>query len=141
MKECLICKWMREKENVVCYIGNAAIIISELSYVKYHMLICPKKHYESIFEMPKKEYNELFDAMRRVGELLENRLGADATRYALNNNHLKVSKSKLHLNHIHLQVFPCFGELTDITGKYRKKLSPREIEEMKKEILKHVPKG
>jgi len=138
MKECLICKWMREKENVVYYDDSIVVIIPELSYVKYHLLICPKEHIESIFDMPKDEYIKLFDVMKKIGKLMENKLGADATRYTLNNNHLRVSKSSMHIKHVHIQVFPCFGELTDITGTQRKKLNKEEISETKKEILKHV---
>ena len=138
MKDCLICKWINEKESAIQYNEKIVIIIPELSYEKYHILICPKKHYESIFEMPEKEYEELFSVMRRMGEIIETKLGADATRYMLNNNHLNVSESKMHIKHVHIQAFPCFGKLTDVSGKFRKKLSRKEIRDEKEEILKHV---
>ena len=141
MKDCLICKWMKEKKSVVCYIGNNVVIIPNLSYAKYHVLICPKKHYESIFDMLETEYDELFGTMKFFGQLIEDRLDANATRYMLNNNYFRVSKSKFHIKHVHAQIFPCFETFTDISGKYRKKLSDKEIKEMKKEIigaLKHV---
>jgi histidine triad (HIT) family protein len=63
-----------------------------------HCLVCPKKHYDTMYDVPKSMLEPLFSKAQLVGQAIEQALGAEGTFVAINN---KVSQSVPHL-HVHV---------------------------------------
>ena len=63
-----------------------------------HCLMIPKKHYETLPDLPADEVGPLFGAARLLARAVESGMGADGSFIAINN---RVSQSVPHL-HVHI---------------------------------------
>jgi histidine triad (HIT) family protein len=63
-----------------------------------HCLVAPKRHYETLDDVPSQELGPLFVFVQRIARAVESGLGADGTFVAMNN---RVSQSVPHL-HVHV---------------------------------------
>ena len=64
-------------------------------------LLMPKKHFDSYaFDMKDKDYKELMIAAKRVGKLLDKKLGTQRTALVMEG---------LGINHVHIKLYPIYG--------------------------------
>ncbi|MDQ1359200.1 MAG: histidine triad family protein [Acidimicrobiaceae bacterium] len=63
-----------------------------------HVLTIPKRHYETLTDLPPQLVEPLFAAVRRLAAAVEAAMGADGSFVAINN---RVSQSVAHL-HVHV---------------------------------------
>jgi len=63
-----------------------------------HTLLVPKKHYETLLDLPQDLIPPLFDAAQRLAGVMETELGAAGSFVAVNN---RVSQSVPHM-HVHI---------------------------------------
>jgi len=67
-----------------------------------HMLVVPKKHYENMEAIPEAELKELIIAVKKIGALLKNKLGATGYNIAENND---PSAGQI-IPHLHFHLIP-----------------------------------
>src|SRR4051795_4055283 len=82
---------IHEDENTIVFLDNGPLFPG-------HCLVCPKKHYDTMYDVPKSMLEPLFSTAQLVGKAIEQALGAEGTFVAINN---KVSQSVPHL-HVHV---------------------------------------
>ncbi|MBI2816712.1 MAG: HIT family protein [Acidobacteria bacterium] len=63
-----------------------------------HCLLIPKKHYETLFDLPSDQVREFFTEVQKIAIAVEQALNAEGTFVAINN---RVSQSVPHL-HVHI---------------------------------------
>lgn len=100
MDSCVFCKivagevpahMVHEDETTIVFLDNGPLFPG-------HCLVCPKKHYDTMYDVPKAMLGPLFSTTQLVGKAIEQGLGAEGTFVAINN---KVSQSVPHL-HVHV---------------------------------------
>lgn len=108
MKDCIFCKIVNGEisshkifENDYCF-----AFLDVHPVVDGHVLVVPKKHYENIFDIPKKDLNELSDAIKIVSEKLKNNFQASGVNI-LNASGIDAQQSVFHL---HFHIIPRFKE-------------------------------
>ena len=80
-----------QDEKILAFLDNGPIFPG-------HCLVCPKDHFETMYDLPNAMLEPLFAATRLIGLAIEDGLGAEGTFVAINN---KVSQSVPHL-HVHV---------------------------------------
>jgi histidine triad (HIT) family protein len=80
-----------EDENSLAFLDNKPLFPG-------HILLVPKKHYETIIDLPGEVIKPLFGNMKLLAKAVERGLGAEGSFVAINN---RVSQSVPHL-HIHV---------------------------------------
>ncbi|MBX9497557.1 HIT family protein [Yersinia enterocolitica] len=104
MSSCVVCSISSRKldaciifenDNLICFLDH--IPINE-----GHVLICPKKHYPNITDLPDNLLFEIFLMAKKVSFFLEERFGCNGVSLLQNNGHFN------DLGHFHLHVFPRF---------------------------------
>lgn len=78
--------------------GDALVFLDHRPVFPGHCLVVPKKHYDTLLDMPPSELGAFFARVQRVASAVERGLAADGTFVALNN---RVSQSVPHL-HVHV---------------------------------------
>ncbi len=63
-----------------------------------HVLVVPRRHHETLLDLPRADIEPLFEAAQRVAAAVTTALGAQGTFVAMNN---RVSQSVPHL-HVHV---------------------------------------
>ena len=103
LENCVFCnydknKLIRESENTITILSNPYLL-------RGHSLVIPKKHYESIFEIPGELALELFDEITNIGKFLieKLRVGGIDIRH---NYRPFLKESKFKVNHLHFHVIP-----------------------------------
>lgn len=82
---------VHENESTIVFLDTGPIFPG-------HCLVCPKKHYDTMYDVPKSQLEPLFSTAQLVGKAIEEGLGAEGTFVAINN---RVSQSVPHL-HVHV---------------------------------------
>ena len=118
---------LMEDDHVVAFLDHRPLFHG-------HVLLIPRNHYETIFELPPEEVGPLFAATQRMSFAVREAMGSDGTFVASNNG---VSQS---VPHLHVHVVPRnkkdglrgfmwprtryvgFEELNDVAERIRKAL-------------------
>jgi histidine triad (HIT) family protein len=104
-----------------------------------HTLVVPKKHYETIFELPDKMVAELFRAVKRVSVGIKKGMKADGITIAQSNE----SAAGQVINHIHVHVIPRFApeDPVSIEGMLPMKVIKKgELSKIVSSIKRNTPK-
>lgn len=110
MKGCSFCKIIKgdlpsnkiyENNNVYVFAPLKDAIIS-----KGHMLIIPKKHYENIYEMPKKEIGYVMTTTKDIAEKLKEKYKAKG----INLLHASGKAAQQSVLHFHIHLIPRYEE-------------------------------
>lgn len=80
-----------DDENVLAFLDKRPLFLG-------HLLLVPKTHYETFYDLPAKDLDALMRATQKVGKALEKATNAQGSFIAMNN---RVSQSVPHA-HIHL---------------------------------------
>ncbi len=133
--ECLFCDWVSGKKQVLWEGDNIIVFVASLAYTKGHLLVCPKKHYESIKEVPDDVKKELFFTGIEMGERLKEKLGSVSYSIGLNEKlYLAEPHKKTHIPHVHMHVIPRM-EGEEISYKERLHLGKEDIVELVRKLM------
>ena len=125
-----ISKGMYDKECIFCsdVVGkrNAAIVYDDtytMAFMDYapveegHLLVIPKKHYESILDIESEDYVRVHNLVRKISPVLLSALHADGLNVGQNNG----SCANQVVMHYHVHMIPrfCSTSLPSVSGKGR----------------------
>jgi histidine triad (HIT) family protein len=105
-EDCVFCRIIRgeeratrvyEDERVIAFMDNRPIS-------EGHSLIVPKKHYESIFDVPEEELGYLMKIVKKVALAIKNSESPDGMRIIQNNGR---AANQL-IFHFHVHVIPVY---------------------------------
>lgn len=106
MKDCIFCKItvgsekslkVFENEHTIAFAPNPNTIIS-----KRHLIIAPKKHYESIYDIPENELFNIVKTTKFISQKLKSRFNADG----VNILHASGKVAQQSVFHFHLHLVP-----------------------------------
>ncbi len=103
MSDCIFCKIIKgEIPSTKIWEDNKFLaILDAFPNTKGMTLVMPKKHYDSYaFEMPEKIYQKFLLAGKRIGKLLDKKLGTQRTALVMEG---------MGVNHVHLKLYPLHG--------------------------------
>jgi len=102
--DCLFCKIAKkELEAKIVYedeVGMAFLDINPCQ--KGHLLVIPKEHYENLNEVPEEKLAALFEIVKKMTKLLEEKLGASS--FNIGWNHGKDAGQVIP--HLHIHIIP-----------------------------------
>jgi histidine triad (HIT) family protein len=103
MKKCIFCQIV--KGNIPCYkIYEDRKHLAFLDInpnTKGMALVITKKHFDSyVFDMPQKDYQDLFRVVRKVSKALDKALNAKRTAIVMEG---------MGINHAHIKLYPLHG--------------------------------
>jgi histidine triad (HIT) family protein len=99
---CVVCSIPDSQErHYIVYQDKKFIAFLDIKPVfKGHCLLSPKKHYSTLYDLPKKDLQGYFSILQRLGLAIEKVRDAQGTFIGINN---KVSQS---IPHLHTHVIP-----------------------------------
>ena len=106
MDECIFCN-IAEKKIASKFIYEDKTTMAFLDInpgAPGHTLVIPKKHYETIFDMPENESCGLFNTTTKVAKAINKIIGPDGINIFQNNR----SAAGQLVNHVHFHIFPRF---------------------------------
>lgn len=105
-KDCLFCRISRGEipSKKVYEDGNAFVILDINPRNPGHVLVIPKKHYETIFEMPENEAGELFRIAKSMADRVRPVVKADGVSICQSNGRAAGQM----VQHMHVHVIPRF---------------------------------
>ena len=81
-----------------------------------HVLIIPKRHVESIFDITREELEDLFDLIRKVRELVDRKYSPDGYNIGVNEGYA-AGKT---IDHLHIHLIPRYiGDVENPVGGVR----------------------
>ncbi len=99
MSDCTFCRIVHEEPDVhVLSTDHAVGFLDIRPLFKGHVLVVPRRHVETLVDLPPDEVGPLFERARTLAGAMVEALGAQGSFVALNNT---VSQSVPHL-HIHV---------------------------------------
>ncbi len=133
--DCLFCRIVRgEEEAVKVYEDDFLIVIMD-RYPRGlgHVLVIPKAHYETLFDMDYGDVGRLFEYSVAVAKALVGALKADGVNIGVNNGRA----ANQIIPHVHVHVIPRFyGDSIGFPPKRRASLE--ELEEVAKLVRDEV---
>ncbi|MEM5778241.1 MAG: HIT family protein [Candidatus Aenigmatarchaeota archaeon] len=103
MKKCKFCNIIKYKNDYVIFENkNTIAILDNKPLSKGHLLIIPKKHYESLLDVPASVFVELFKTAYKISLKVCKILNADSVNIALNSGY----NAGQSVNHFHIHVLP-----------------------------------
>ena len=121
---CVFCAIVerRQPSNIVYEDEDHIAFLDIAPFSEGHLLVCPKKHGETIWEMDESEIGELFMLASRISRAVVSAVHADGFRFVQNNG----EAANQVVAHVHVHVIPV--KLAD-KGRFmeRKKFTPEEL--------------
>lgn len=117
MSDCIFCKIAKgEIDLAKIYEDDNYVAILDLNPNTDGMtLVMPKKHFDSYaFEMPDKDYEKLMLVAKKVGQLLDKKLGVKRTALVTEG---------MGVNHAHVKLYPMHG----LSEKFRELIPPERV--------------
>jgi len=101
---CVFCRIVEGSERAVkVYEDDLCVAIMDIAPVnRGHLLVIPKRHYETIFEMPLKEASHVFGVACLMAKAVKNAVGAEGINILQNNGRAAWQ----HILHVHIHVIP-----------------------------------
>jgi len=134
-KDCVFCKIVdRRLPSNIVYEDKAHIAFLDIApFSEGHVLVCPKKHGETIWEMDESEIGELFMLSSRISRAVVSAVNADGFRFVQNNG----EAANQLVAHVHVHVIPI--KLLD-RGRFmgRKSFPPEEMAGIAKKIRARI---
>lgn len=106
-KDCLFCKIIRgEVPSKKVYEDDKTFVILDINPRNPgHMLVMPKKHYETMFEMPGNEVGEVFGTAKNMADRVRSSVKADGVSICQSNGRAAGQM----VQHMHVHVIPRFN--------------------------------
>ena len=136
MEDCIFCKIVEGKiPSAKVYEDDKVISFLDIMPAnKGHCLVIPKKHYESLFEIPDEDLAALFTAAKKVAKALSLSIGNGSYNIIMNNG--KVAGQLV--SHAHIHIIPRFkGDRLRLTWSH-KKYADKEMKSFQEKIKKFV---
>lgn len=132
--DCLFCKIAnKEIASEKIYEDDKVLAFLDISPLsKGHTVVIPKKHAENIIDLPAEEVLPVFSAVKKVTELLQEKLSPKG--FTIGINHGRVGGQLV--DHLHIHVIPRYEG--DGGGSFHSvvKNPPKEsVSEIRKEIV------
>lgn len=104
MKSCIFCQIVAAEAKSWKVMENAhAYAFLDINPVNpYHTLVIPKKHYQDIFDIPKKALQEVMGLLKEVVSLYEEKLGIKNLQIINSNG----KAGQQDVFHIHFHIVP-----------------------------------
>jgi len=104
--DCLFCDITNKKRSAhIIYEDGAAIsVLDVMPRAQGHALVLPKKHVETILDIPDADMGGLWMSVKKTTELLKRTLSCDG--FTIGINHGKVSGQAVE--HLHIHIIPRF---------------------------------
>ncbi len=133
--DCLFCKIAgNEKDTAIFENSNCVAVLDVFPISKGHTLIIPKKHYETILDLPDEEITLVFQAVKQTTALLRQALAPDG--FTIGINHGK--KAGQAIDHLHIHIIPRFDGDGGRSIHSIVQNPPKEtLEEIKSKILRY----
>ena len=102
--DCLFCKIAKKEiEAKIVYEDEAGMAFLDINPCqKGHLLVIPKEHYENLNEVPKGKLAALFEIVKKMTKLLEEKLGVSG--FNIGWNHGKDAGQVIP--HLHIHIIP-----------------------------------
>ena len=132
IEDCIFCRIVKgeipsskvyEDENILAFLDIAPVH-------KGHTLVIPKKHFETILDIPEEELKELILAVKKVAIAVEKGVGADGFVITMSNK----KAAEQEVPHAHFHIIP---RSEDDGLKHWPKIEYKEgeLEEYKNKII------
>ena len=104
--DCLFCDLVsKNKPSNIIYEDDWAVgILDVFPRAMGHTIVVPKQHTETILELPDDQIGKVFEAVKKVTQLLKDKLNPDG--FTIGINHGKVSGQAI--DHLHVHIIPRF---------------------------------
>lgn len=108
VEECTFCRIIRgDEEGIIVYEDEEHLILMDKHpYNPGHNLVIPKKHYKTLFDMPKSEVGKLFEKVWLIAKATLKALKADGIHIGQNNGRA----ARQVIDHVHVHIIPRFYE-------------------------------
>lgn len=104
--ECLFCSIAKKEipSHMVYEDGAAAAFLDIHPRAPGHTIVVPKRHAETILEVPESDIGPLFGAVKKVARMVKHAFGSDGLTIGI--NHGKASGQVVE--HLHIHIVPRF---------------------------------
>lgn len=104
MENCVFCKIVREEIPAKKIHENKDVLafLDINPIAKGHILLIPKKHFESIFDIDESYLKEIISVAKEISASLKNKLGADG----VNILHASGKEAQQSVFHFHIHLVP-----------------------------------
>ncbi|QIW24350.1 HIT family protein [Sulfolobus sp. S-194] len=131
---CIFCKIAKgEIKSQKVYEDQEIIAFLDINPVnKGHVLVVPKDHYETIFDIPKEKLSKVIEVVQKVAIALR-KMGADGINIISNNG----KAAEQHIFHLHIHVIPRYfndGKDIDAMSKRAKYNDEKEMSDYAEKI-------
>lgn len=136
MEDCIFCKIInKEIPAAVVYEDNNIISFLDIMPAnKGHCLVVPKKHYETLLEIPEKDLCEIIKIVKKVAKALSLSIGNGAYNILMNNG----GEAGQLVRHAHIHIIPRFKKDRLRLSWSHKSYGDKEINEYKEKIKKFL---
>lgn len=136
MEECIFCK-IADGKIPAAKVYEDSNIMSFLDIMpanKGHCLVVPKKHYETLLDIPDDDLKNLIIATKNVAKALSLSIGNGSYNIVMNNG----KEAGQLVAHAHIHIIPRFkGDRLRLNWSH-KKYDEKEMEEIQEKIRKFV---
>ena len=136
MEDCIFCKIANGKIPAakVYEDDNVISFLDIMPANKGHCLVVPKKHFETLLDIPDDDLKNLIIATKKIAKALSLSIGNGSYNLIMNNG--KVAGQLVA--HAHIHIIPRFkGDRLRIKWSHKKYIT-KEMEEMQEKIKKFV---
>jgi len=135
MEDCLFCKIIKKEIPITkIYEDKSTLAFLDINPVNPgHTLVIPKKHSRNLFDIEKKDLEELINTVQKISKAIKKGIEADGINIIWNNE----SSAGQIIFHTHIHIIPRFKNdgLRHWKGKvYQKNEAEKVAEKIKKLI-------
>ena len=133
--ECIFCDILegKRKAHFIYEDADHVVILDRYPIDIGHSLVIPKKHYETITEMPDHKVGALFTVVPKIAKAILQGIGADAFSLGQNNGRA----AKQIIPHVHVHIIPRFNHKGTVWTK-RTISNDDELSTLAQKIKRHV---
>ena len=111
--------------------NDHVVLMDSFPINRGHVLVVPKKHYETLYEMPSEEVGSLFRLVQRIMIAVRDATGADGMNIGQNNG----TSAHQIIPHVHVHVIPRYeGDAPAGGWPVRERVTTERLEEVAKAI-------
>jgi histidine triad (HIT) family protein len=136
MEDCIFCKIINGKIPSAKIYEDASIVsfLDIMPANKGHCLVLPKKHYETLLDIPDEELANIAQAVKKITKALSLSIGNGSYNILWNNG----KEAGQLVNHAHVHVIPRFkGDRLRLAWSHKKYID-NEMKETQEKIKKFV---
>jgi histidine triad (HIT) family protein len=133
----MTCAFCGPLDGVVFEDAEFIVFLDHRPLFPGHVLVAPKRHYETLLEVPAELIGPLFEHVRRLARAMETGLGAEGSFVAVNT---RVSQSVPHL-HVHVVPRNKQDGLRGFFWPRRKYASAEEMEAVRGRLRSALQQG